>query len=201
MENERLPDENGIVSKSGMQWWHFLILVCVALVMVASIIYYSFVRERVRKPQVRRERIIEVPEGSKAVTLFFADKENESLVSETRQVAIGKEFTEEVKQIMNALLEGPEYSGVSAIPAGTKILDVFYDTGRATLYLDFSAELVAGHPGGSAAEYYTIAAIMKTVSENFPEVKAVQFLVEGLQMGTVGGHINASDPFLVRDWR
>ncbi len=56
-------------------------------------------------------------------------------------------------------------------------------------------------PAGASAEYYTIAAIVRTVSENFPEVRAVQILVEGLQVGTIAGHIDAYNPFLVRDWR
>ena len=39
------------------------------------------------------------------------------------------------------------------------------------------------------------------VSENFPEISAVQILVEGSQVGTIAGHLNAYQPFLVRNWR
>ena len=42
---------------------------------------------------------------------------------------------------------------------------------------------------------------MKTMSENFPEVMAIQMLVEGSQVSTIAGHIDAYRPFLVRDWR
>ena len=44
-------------------------------------------------------------------------------------------------------------------------------------------------------------AIVKTVSENFPEVQAVQILIEGFQVGTIAGHIDAYRPFQIRDWR
>ena len=81
------------------------------------------------------------------------------------------------------------------------VLNVFYDSDAFTLYLDFSSEFVAGHPGGSAAEYHTVSAILKTVSENFPEIQAVQILIEGSQVSTIAGHLNARGPFLVRDWR
>lgn len=183
-----------------MKGWHFVLLVCAALTIVAAVFYVALRREEVVfEPGI--DTVAVVPEGTRAVTLFFADRENIALVDETREVAIGREFTEEVRQIMKALLEGPRYAGVSAVPAGTVILDVFYDSESSVLYLDFSSHLVAAHPGGSSAEYYTIAAIMRTVSENFPEVRAVQFLVEGLQMGTVGGHIEFTGPFLVKDWR
>lgn len=193
-------DESEIASSGGMKGRHYALLVLAALIVIAAIFIVTLRREDVVfEPGI--DTVAVVPEGTRAVTLFFADRENVALVDETREVAIGREFTEEVKQIMKALLEGPRYAGVSAIPAGTRILDVFYDPESAVLYLDFSSHLVAAHSGGSSAEYYTIAAIMRTVSENFPEVRAVQFLVEGLQMGSIGGHIESTGPFRVTDWR
>ena len=42
---------------------------------------------------------------------------------------------------------------------------------------------------------------MKTISENFPEVQAVQLLVEGSQVSTLAGHVDAFRPLLVRNWR
>ena len=195
-----MAEHDEIASRGGMRGWHYVLLVVAALIVVGLVFYASLHREEVVfEPGV--DTVAVVPEGTRAVTLFFADPDELALVDETREVAIGREFTEEVRQIMKALLEGPRYKGVSAIPEGTKILDVFYDSESAVLYLDFSSHLVAAHPGGSSAEYFTIAAIMRTVSENFPEVKAVQFLVEGLQMDSIGGHIEATGPFPVREWR
>jgi spore germination protein GerM len=114
---------------------------------------------------------------------------------------VGKDFVEQVAQVVRALVEGPRDGGVSTIAEGTRLLNAFYDSETGTVYLDFTSELVAGHPGGSSAEYYTVAALVRTVSENFPEVQAVQVLVEGLQVGTIAGHIDAYRPFMVRDWR
>jgi spore germination protein GerM len=141
-------------------------------------------------------------EGSRAVTLFFASVDEPSIYSETREVGVGRRFDEQVRQVMEALIAGPgQEKGVSAIPAGTQLLSLSFDPDAATLYLDFSAELVAAHPGGSAAEYCTVAVIVRTIGENFPEVRAVQILVDGSQVDTIAGHIRADDPFLVRDWR
>jgi len=141
-------------------------------------------------------------EGSRAVTLFFASVDEPSIYSETREVGVGRRFDEQVRQVMEALIAGPgQEKGVSAIPAGTQLLSLSFDPDAGTLYLDFSAELVAAHPGGSAAEYCTVAVIVRTIGENFPEVRAVQILVDGSQVDTIAGHIRADDPFLVRDWR
>ncbi|UCG51913.1 MAG: GerMN domain-containing protein [Candidatus Latescibacterota bacterium] len=199
MADPELNDDEKIVSGGTLRVRHFVIIAVIAIVIVA---FYLWIRSvRMGPGEGPPEGVAEVPEGSRAVTLYFADKENETLLTETRLVAIGKELVEQIEQVMRALLDGPEEGGVSTIAQGTRLLNAFYDSETSTLYLDFSSELVAGHPGGSSAEYYTIAALIRTVSENFPEVQAVQILVEGLQVGTIAGHIDAYKPFLVRDWR
>ncbi len=193
------PDDDRMTSSGTLRGRHFAIIVIVALAIGAVLYVWHWSSKRL--PSGRPERVAVVPEGSRAVTLYFADKSAETLLTETRLVAIGTEFVEQVGQVVVALLAGPHEEGVSTVADGTRLLNVFYDPETSTVYLDFSSELVAGHPGGGAAEYYTIAALLRTVSENFPEVRAVQILVEGLQVGTIAGHIDAYSPFLVRDWR
>ena len=201
MNDTQLPDDEKITSSGTLRAGH-LIIIALVIVVIAIAAYYTRGRWSGRPETTGPDAVVEVPEGSRAVTLFFADREEENLVTETRLVAIGKVYGEQIEQVVTALLEGPQDGrGVSTITEGTRLLNVFYDSESAVLYLDFTSELVAGHPGGSSAEYYTIAAIMRTVSENFPDVRAVQFLIEGLQVGTIAGHIDAYEPFLVRDWR
>lgn len=178
-----------------------LILIAAAVVIIGGLLFYYIQRRGKGEGPRPPDEISVVPEGSRAVTLYFADRDDETLVTETRLVAIGKEYIEQIEQVIRALLNGPQGDGLSTIAEGTRLLDAFYDSDTATLYLDFTSEIVSGHPGGSSAEYFTIAAILRTVSQNFPEVQAVQFLVEGLQVGTIAGHIDAYRPFHVSDWR
>jgi spore germination protein GerM len=179
-----------------------LIIIAAAAIIVGGLLYYFYMKNRGEGPaRESMERVAPVEEGSRAVTLYFANRDDEALVAETRLVAIGKEYVDQIAQVIRALLSGPQGEGVNTIAEGTQLLNAFYDYDTATLYLDFTSEIVSGHPGGSSAEYYTIAAVMRTVSQNFPEVKAVQFLVEGLQVGTIGGHIDAYNPFFTSDWR
>ena len=155
--------------------------------------------ETVEEPRPVAQRVLE---GSRAVTLYFASADEPAIYNESREVGVGRRFDEQMRQVIEALIAGPDDArGVSAIPEGTQLLAVAFDPEAAALYLDFSAELVAAHPGGSAAEYCTVAVIMKTVGENFPEVRTVQILVDGSQVDTIAGHIRADAPFLVRDWR
>ena len=45
--------------------------------------------------------------------------------------------------------------------------------------------LVTQHPGGSAAEWATLAAIVRTIGSNFPEVARVQVMVDGQPLETL----------------
>lgn len=201
MSDKDMHDDGTYASGGTLGGRHLIVIAAVAVIAGAALYYWFFADRGGEPARVRPGVVTEVPEGSRTVTLYFADPDDAGLVAETRQVAIGRDFVEQAEQVVRALVEGPEHEAVNALPEGTRLLNVFYDSEAAVLFLDFSSELIAGHPGGSAAEYFTVSAILKTVSENFPEVAAVQILVEGSQVGTIAGHLNAYRPFLVRDWR
>ncbi len=200
MTDSGLHDDDGLSAGGSLKGWHLVLIVVVALA-AAAVVYQVFLSGGGGEEPVEVPGVAVVPEGSRTVTLFFADDDDAVLFGQARQVAIGAGFEEQVQQVVRALIGGPVGRGASTIPVGTEILDVFYDPDEFTVYLDFSSELVAGHSGGSSAEYYMVSAIMRTVSENFPEVQAVQILIEGSQVGTIAGHINAYKPFPVREWR
>ena len=148
------------------------------------------------------KKVESVPEGTRNVTLYFANTDEPEIHGETRELAVGHRLDEQVHQVVDALISGPSgKDGISAIPAGTKLLSVMVEADSATVYLDFSSELVSAHPGGSAAEYCTIASIVRTVGENFPELTRVQLLVDGAQVESIAGHVRADQPFIVKEWR
>jgi hypothetical protein len=196
-----LPEEEHIASSGTLRGWHILLIVLTAVGLMAGWFWWS-TRPKELPPEEPALPQVEVPEGSRTITLYFAADAEPALFAETRQVAMSKSTVSQVRQVMRALVAGPAGGrGANAIPQGTKLLGAYYDTETFTVYLDFSSELVAAHPGGTAAEYSTVAAIVRTVSENFPEVQAVQVLVEGYQVGTIAGHVDAYKPFRVTDWR
>lgn len=178
----------------------------VAIALIATLVLGGVLWLFTRGPKEPRapepEHVERVPEGSRTVTLYFAGADEPVIVSEPREVAVGRHLDEQLRQVVDALIAGPEgEEAVSAIPPETRLLSVMVDTDSGTVYLDFSNELVAAHPGGSSAEYCTVASIVRTVGENFPEVQKVQILVDGSQIETIAGHIRADEPFFVRDWR
>lgn len=202
LQHPRDPDDERAAMRGSLGGRGLAVIAGAALGILFVIMWLMMRNPAPPAPEEARTPEPRAVEGSRAVTLYFANADEPAIYSETRDVAVGRRFDEQVRQVMEALIAGPsEDKGVSAIPAGTTLLAVAFDPDSATLFLDFSAELVAAHPGGSAAEYCTVAVIVRTVGENFPEAQSVQILVDGSQVDTIAGHIRADAPFVVRDWR
>ena len=92
-------------------------------------------------------------------------------VTEQRQIPSRDRPGEDLLGVMTrALCEGPRISGaVSALPARHAGPGGLRRPEDQSVVLDFSQELVTGHPGGSAAEAATLTSILRTVALNFPE--------------------------------
>lgn len=200
-EFNRFPDEPA-GARGGLKVQHLVLIAVASILVIAGILWMVGRRPAPVSEQAPTKPVAPVLEGSRTVTLFFAKADEPTVYGETREVPVGHRLDEQVRAVIESLIDGPKRdTGISAIPAGTHLLSVLVDDKSSTLYLDFSDELVANHPGGSAAEYCTIASIVKTVAENFPEINAVQLLIDGSQVDTIAGHIRADEPFRVSDWR
>jgi hypothetical protein len=139
--------------------------------------------------------------GDRAVMLVFPEWDAGGYVTEQRQIPSRDRQGEDLLGLMGVLCGGPRISGaVSALPAGTRALGAFIDPEDRSVVLDFSKELVTGHPGGSAAEAATLTSILRTVALNFPETRACVILIEGAQVETLAGHIDLARPFDPRRW-
>lgn len=148
-------------------------------------------------PEVQR-----IPEETKSITVFFGNKGADGFLTETREIAAGGGFEAQVKAAVGELIKGPQGGDrVGVIPPGAELRQAFWVEDSQTLFLDFNNALVANHPGGSAGEYFTIGAILKTVSANFPQVKRVQFLIDGNTAESIAGHYAVDKPIEVQKWR
>ncbi len=141
------------------------------------------------------------PAGDRAVTLVFPEWDASGFVTEQRQVPSRDRPGEDLLSLMSQLCSGPRVSGaVNALPGGTRALGAFVDPQDRSVVLDFSQEIVTGHPGGSAAETATLTAILRTVALNFPQTRSCVILVEGGQVETLAGHLGMTRPFNPRRW-
>jgi hypothetical protein len=139
--------------------------------------------------------------GDRAVVLVFPEWDASGFVTEERQITSRNRPGEDLLGLLSVLCEGPRISGaISAMPTGTRALAAFVDPEDQSVVLDFSSELVTGHPGGSRAEIATLTSILRTVALNFPGTRRCVILVEGAQVETLAGHLDMIKPFDPRRW-
>ena len=174
--------------------------IAVVLIVLALIVVVIWVAGRFGGDEEKPAEIQEVAEETRSVTLYFASRDADGLVAETREVPVREGIVSEVKAVIAALVSGPESDdGVSAIPSGTRILQVFWVEDSQTLFLDFNRGITTGD--GSTAEYYIITTIIRTIGANFPQAARLQLLVEGYPVETLAGHYGVSKPLDIRKWR
>ena len=139
--------------------------------------------------------------GDRAVVLVFPEWDATGYVTEERQIPSRDRQGEDLFGLISVLCEGPRISGaISALPKGTSTLAAFVNPKDQSVVLDFSQDLVTGHPGGSAAEVATLTSILRTVALNFPGTRSCVILVEGAQVETLAGNLDMVRPFDPRRW-
>ncbi|UCD84583.1 MAG: GerMN domain-containing protein [Deltaproteobacteria bacterium] len=133
----------------------------------------------------------------KEIIVFFSDYTRDKLSPERIEINPSNDLIGLSKQVINELIKGPKSNLGPTIPRGTEMRDLHIDQ-TGTVYVDFTRELAANHPGGSSAELHTIYSIVNSLLMNFPEIKRVQILIEGEKIKqTLAGHIDARRPFNV----
>lgn len=126
------------------------------------------------------------------VKLYFSDKNAEKLVAEERTIEVNPNVPLE-KYIVEQLIKGPESANLlPTIPAETTIKEI--ETKDGICYVDLSNEFRTKHSGGSTGETFTIYSIVNSLTE-LPNIKKVQFLIEGEKQQEYKGHYDFSGPF------
>jgi len=74
------------------------------------------------------------------------------------------------------------------------VLDVFV-SGRGVAVVNFSEELLTGHPGGLFAEELTVYSLSHSLVLSFPAIAEVRLVVEGRPPRTLAGHLDLDARF------
>ena len=125
-------------------------------------------------------------------TLYYVGEDGLALAPVQREIPFGATVVEQARAIIEAQIAAAPPL-VSAIPAETKLRDVFV-TERGDAFVDLSGDIVARHPGGSLAEIFTVYSIVNALTVNLPAVIRVQILVDGKEIDTLAGHVDLRHP-------
>ncbi|SDG18162.1 Sporulation and spore germination [Desulfosporosinus hippei DSM 8344] len=132
---------------------------------------------------------IEQPKNSQQIKLYFPNSDATGLVSFERTVEVKDQA---VIKAMFSELANPPSGYEPPLPSGTTLLDATVSAdGIATINL--SKEFKANFGGGSTEEQMTIYSIVNTLT-TLPNIRSVQFLLEGAKHAGILGHLDTHDP-------
>lgn len=137
--------------------------------------------------------------GMRSMTLYFADPAGERLVSESREMLEQDDLHGRVAQLVRALDQGPTQGGVALLPAGTSVLHAYLDD-QGLLTLDLSGAFRQSFSGGTRTEELAIAALVRTLGDNLPEVKRVLLVCAGAPIPSLSGHLPLDRPLDPKEW-
>ncbi len=183
-------------TKKGRGLWGFLILWAFLLLGGVSIffVFHAYKKGISLKDlqEVLTKNKAESPE-KREVSIYFADSQGHYLVKEVRKVDGKGAPADQARDLVKALISGPNEGGVPTFPPGSALRELSIDH-HGTARVDFSTELVRGHPGGSSAEIMTIYSIVNSLVLNFPQIQRVKILIQGKERETLVGHISIKEP-------
>lgn len=171
------------------------------LILVSILLIFLF-----RKKEKNPETIVISPKASfqheilkteetMKVLIFFPSSEDEFLHPEERKILKTYSLSNQVKQVILEILKGSEREHINPIPSQTKIREVYIGK-DGTAYLDLSSDFVSGNSGGSSSEIEAIYTIVNSITFNFPNIKRVRFLIDGMEKETLKGHLRLDRSFL-----
>lgn len=178
-------------------WFVVAGVAAVALMAIAAFSYYFYSRGAL--PESKAQSLSSsMPRDEKiSAALFFSSVNEDFLVSENRLIPKKEALGPQVKEVLKELIAGSSAGHLPVLSAKTRVREVFVDS-NGTAYIDFSRDLSADFPGGSWNELAAVYSVVNTLASNFPEIKRVQFMVEGARISTLAGHIDTAAPVTPR---
>lgn len=136
--------------------------------------------------------------GTMDLQLFLIVPGIERLVPVLRTVAAPPGLDTQVERAVQELIDWVGTETTSPVAPEARVREVWVSPGGIA-YVDFDQAFYDFSGGGSLAELHTVYGVVATLTVSFPEIIAVQFLVEGRWIETLAGHVDLSRPLLPSD--
>jgi len=170
------------------------VLALIAVGAVLGVIVIRLANSPDRAPTGKTEPLISLkPSQTTLAHLYFSDQDNQFLIAEERSLKHPENPAFFAKNIVQALIKGPQLGLVRTLPQKTKIRAI-YVTQAGICYVDLTSTIADQHPGGIKSELLSVYSIVNSVVLNVPEVEAVKFLINGSESKTLAGHIDLQAP-------
>jgi spore germination protein GerM len=161
-----------------------------ALILCIGLVIGFFNSEDVARTTPVAENAL--PQQSREVILYFAAADGQTLVAETRGINECQRDEDCLRDTVEALIAGPQTDLVPILPSHVVLRGI--SVADSLISVDFSQELIDAHPGGTQSEILTIYGLVDTLTVNFPHLRTLQILVDGVPVATLKGHIDLRQP-------
>jgi hypothetical protein len=173
--------------KDRLLLWAFLIILVAFGILVARKYLATTPETPLPPPQGQQEQ-----KQLREVILYFGAPDGTHLVPEAREIEDCLDETECIEGTVQALVNGPVGDLVPILPSHTVVRGVTVED--TTAVVDFSSDLISGHPGGSLSELLTVYGLADTLAADFPHIRQVRILVDGQAVDTLKGHMDLRQP-------
>ena len=191
--------------------WRVWLVAGLAVAVVAGAIYFPVLRRRIQNAarlqaqsveQARRElsQPVAIAPGEprfKAKLFWAAPGEDGVVTAVTVELPLANEPVLRAKQVLNTLLAGPVDAELRTLPPDAALLE-FYLLPDGTAIADFSEPLATSLPSGIESEALAVESIARTLEANVPQVRRLKILIHGQETETLAGHLDLTEPFVVR---
>jgi spore germination protein GerM len=132
--------------------------------------------------------------GNKQIVhLYFADRTQPYLVTETRVLVHADDPASFGRQLVEELVKGSTNDNMATIPEGAALRSLFY-LEDGTAVVDFTESMRKNHPGSCRMEQLTLFSVVNSLVLNIPEIERVKFLVAGEEISTLAGCMPLDSP-------
>ena len=181
------------------------VIILIGIVIILGIVgwlIYEYISENNNQNEITeyvpQEEISTAGLRQTIVSLYFNQKDTNTLIPEARTIDV-KELTKEpYTTLLNLLIEGHKSENLEkVIPEGTKVNKV--ELKNDILYVDFSKEFIENHKGGAENESRTIYSIVNTLTQ-LNEIEAIKILIDGKEDSCFKDNlVHFKEPFVKQD--
>jgi hypothetical protein len=175
-----------------------LIAVGIVLLVVAGV-FYILGRGRVEVAPTGAPPGLGKEARLQTVVLYFGDPDEIGLRPEERTIAAGPSLAARLAAVVRELAAGSFNGALPVVPPETQLRNAFVDP-WGVAYLDFDRSLLSGQPREDGEEWLAIASIVRTVCDNYPEVRRVRFMIDGQAVTSLAGTMDLEEPLDARDF-
>jgi len=158
----------------------------VLAVVLGALVFRKYEEAKAPVPAVRENA------GFHPVVLFFAAESGDALVREGREIEPCDDVQDCLEEILGELINGPVSDLAPVLPVTGMFNSVNLEGNVARV--DFARELLEALPAGSSSEMMAAYAIVNSLALNYPQVRLVQFTLDGKPLQTLKGHLDMRAP-------